>query len=62
MADEYTCKINGCDLRAEAIPEKDRWMFGNATHFSKMIAWIDRDLDRATKYICPECGAKWDRT
>jgi hypothetical protein len=61
MEQEDKCKINGCDLKGSEIPEKDRWMFGNKTHFSQMIAISDRHLDRVTEYLCPKCGARWPR-
>lgn len=59
--DEYKCKVNGCDLRAGEIPEKDREMFGGHTHFSHLIAITSRDLDRVTEYLCPKCQARWPR-
>ena len=59
--DEDKCKVNGCDLKGEPIPEKDRYMFGGKTHFSQMIAISDRRLDRVVEYLCPKCGASWKR-
>lgn len=35
---------------------------GGATHFSRAIACVDRELDRATHWLCPDCCHKWDRS
>lgn len=54
-------KCPGCksDLVGEPIPEKYRHYYGNKTHFSRKIALVDREKDRATHYKCPDCKYLW---
>jgi len=47
------CKAN---LVGDPIPEHDRESFGNKTHFRRIIAVVDRDLDRCIHHQCPDCG------
>jgi hypothetical protein len=50
------------DLTGEPIPEEHRRYFGNATHFSKVLGGYDRNVDRVTGWLCPECGHHWSRS
>ena len=55
------CPNCNVDLTGDPIPEKDRHLFGNATHFERQIGLYDRDLDMTVAYKCPDCGATWSR-
>jgi hypothetical protein len=44
------CKAN---LVGDPIPEATRELFGNKTHFHRIIAVVDRD--RCIHYQCPDC-------
>lgn len=55
------CPHCGADFKGAEIPEKDRPMFGNHTHFSRRISIYDMDKDRTTHYQCPDCKHTWAR-
>lgn len=55
------CPKCNADFKGEEIPEKDREMFGNNTHFSRLIGIYDMYKDMATQHKCPDCGYIWDR-
>lgn len=55
------CPHCDADLRAGEIPEDQREMFGDATHFSRLIGIYDRDLDRTVRWKCPDCKKEWER-
>jgi len=60
VTDRYTCP-NGCDLRGDPIPEEHRHMYGDVTHFSRMLGRYDLVLDRTVEWSCPDCGIVWPR-
>jgi PHP family Zn ribbon phosphoesterase len=53
---EDSCHACGANLRGEPIPETHREHYGNATHFSRLIALYDQGRDRTVAYQCPDCG------
>lgn len=58
---EYFCPLCSTDLRSDPIPPEDQWLYGNRSQFLRRISIIDRDLDRAIAYRCPDCGGTWPR-
>jgi len=60
--DEYICPHCSSDLRGREIPEKDRYLFGNYTHFSRKVGLeIPEKYDGISYWFCPECKTVWDR-
>lgn len=57
----HLCPLCGADLCSGPIPPEDQWLYGNRTHFLRRISIVDRDLDRAIAYRCPDCGGTWPR-
>lgn len=55
------CPLCEVDLRGAEIPETDRELFGNATHFSQVIGVYDTGRDRTVAWRCPQCSGEWDR-
>ena len=55
------CPHCGHNLQGEPIPEDSRELYGNATHFNRVIGVYDRDLDRTVRWQCPDCLQVWDR-
>lgn len=58
MAEIKTCPHCGADFTGGPIRETHREHFGGKTHFSRLIAVSDRELDRCTHYQCPDCGKR----
>lgn len=60
MTDECPkCKAN---LVGEKIPEDQRYLFGDQTHFKRVIGVSDIFKDRVTHWRCPDCGYEWERS
>jgi hypothetical protein len=56
------CPHCNADLRSDPIPEKDQHLFGNKTHFSRIIGLEDsRKYDGVSYWMCPDCRVIWDR-
>lgn len=55
------CPHCGVSLIGEEIPEKDREMFGGATHGSRLLGRVDPVRDRVVEWECPDCHARWPR-
>ena len=56
---EYCPLCNSC-LQGKEIPKERQKRFG-ATHYSRKIGYYDQNLDRVTKYNCPDCKGEWAR-
>ncbi len=53
------CKIT---WQGEEIPEKDRALFGQATHFGTNVTTIyDWERDITSEVMCTKCGTRFDR-
>lgn len=52
-----SCPHCGSVLIGQEIPEKDRWLFGNATHGSRIIGIERKGDDYISSWRCPDCGA-----
>lgn len=61
MSTPETCPHCSSDLRGEPLPEKNREHYGNATHFSRVIAVTHPGEDYARDWRCPDCGHTWRR-
>lgn len=59
--DQTHCPHCGAQWQGEEIPEDQRELFGNATHFSKLIGIYSLEEDRTTHWMCPECETRWKR-
>lgn len=55
-----TCPNCGANLVGDLIPEKDRWLFGNATNFNRTIGVYDVHKDCTVRWKCPDCGYEWN--
>ena len=54
-----TCTACGSNMVGEPIPKGSRQWYGDQTHFSR---WVGRSWnDRVQEWICPDCGAIFDR-
>lgn len=49
------------DLSGDPIPEHLREMYGNATHFERVISRYDAQLDKTVGWKCPDCKHEWPR-
>ena len=52
------CPYCDTSLIGEPIPEKDRELFGGATHFQRQIGIERRGNDFISAVQCPDCGAE----
>lgn len=57
----WHCPNCGCGFKGDPISQEERELFGNATHFSRLIAIYDQDSDRTVSWLCPECKYEWPR-
>lgn len=55
------CPNCGASFQGEPIPEKHRELYGDETHFGRLITIYDIYADRTTQFRCPDCGYTWDR-
>lgn len=67
---KHVCKVNGCDLRGEPIPERSllkgyygKWELGDPPrYYSKLIGIeIEGGYDGVSVWLCPVCRARWNR-
>lgn len=49
------CKAN---LVGEEILEAARENYGGHSHFSRLVGIYDRDRDRTSHFVCPDCGKR----
>jgi len=52
------CNTNWVD---KPIPKEYRENYSPPYFFSRVIALYDRDLDRTTRYVCPDCKHEFPR-
>lgn len=55
-----TCPKCKANLQGKPIPAHLQDDFGS-THFSRIIAFYDKDRDRTSLFKCPDCKHKWKR-
>jgi hypothetical protein len=48
-------------FQGNPIPEKERHLFGNAEHFSRVLGISCLQRDRIVFWKCPDCGHEWPR-
>lgn len=53
------CPLCHADLKGQEIPVAYREHYGNATHYSRLIAISDMRKDRVVEYQCPDCKGRW---
>lgn len=56
-----SCPKCEANWRGEPIPEKSRYLFGDARWFSRVIGISSLQQDRTIAWQCPDCDACWDR-
>jgi len=49
------------DFRAKEIEPAKRGLFGNETHFSRVIGIYDEEADTTVGWLCPDCRHAWRR-
>ena len=59
MSNPSHCPECKTDLDGGPIPENIREHYSPPYRWSRVIALIDRDKDRQTHWICPDCKHKW---
>ena len=52
------CPKCGADWTGPPIPPEHLDNYGGATHYSRVIAIYDRELDRTVAWECPDCHAR----
>lgn len=57
-----TCPHCGTDLRGEEIPIEDREGYGGKTRFTRLVAMVHVDTRVVTKFFCPDCEKRIDRS
>lgn len=55
------CPKCDANLDGGSIPEAKREGHSPPYRWSRRIDVVDRNLDRVTAHICPDCGYRWDR-
>lgn len=53
-----SCPYCNADLQGEIIPKESQKAYG-ATHFTRKIGITSIDVDRITKWQCPDCKMEW---
>ncbi len=61
LATDNNCPYCGTNLLGPEIPEKDRELFGGATHFRRQIGIETKGYDGVSFWMCPDCGAEENR-
>lgn len=62
MSNEVGCPHCGSDLSGDPIPEKEQYLFGGSTHFSRKVGIeIPEQYDGISYWFCPDCKVVWDR-
>lgn len=62
LADATTCPKCGADLRGAEIPEKSRKLYGDKTHFHRVIGVeYEHGYDGVSEWRCPDCGYREGR-
>lgn len=58
-----TCPKCHANLQGAPIPQEYRnaGMYGDKTHYARVIAITDPKLDRITLWQCPDCHHQWPR-
>ena len=54
------CPHCGVNLQVP-IPEELQHHYNGATHGSRKIGISSMELDRVTKWQCPDCKGEWER-
>lgn len=57
---EEFCPHCGANFQGDPIPEESQHLYG-ATHYSRKIGIYDQVRDRTVEWMCPDCGARWER-
>lgn len=55
------CPHCNADFTGSPIPVKDQYLFGNKTHFSRLIGIELPGYDGVSVWKCPDCGYEWGR-
>lgn len=61
LATAEKCPKCGANWRGDEIPAASRENYGGDTHFRRVVARVDRDLDRVVAWICPDCHFEFER-
>lgn len=64
----WVCPECQADWHAQEIPTEylekgyyGAWDGVTRRYYSRIIGMYDRELDRTTSYMCPDCGKEWPR-
>ncbi len=57
-----TCPECGADLRGKPIPIENLKLYGDETHFSRVIGLYGVEADATIGWKCPDCHYRWALT
>jgi DNA-directed RNA polymerase subunit RPC12/RpoP len=64
--DKVSSKTRNCpecsaNWVSSIIPKEQRKYYSPPYFFSRLIGIYSREHDRTIEYVCPDCGARFDR-
>jgi len=57
-----TCPQCGADLKGDPIPDPKPELYGDETHFSRVVGLYGVEADATIGWECPDCHHRWART